>query len=722
MDKKKKEVFKVVLIYAMFGFAWVFLSDTVSNGVVRDRDVATTVSFFKGSFFIVVTSFLLYFLIARLNNRIKHSANALKESEELLRFFIKNSSDTLVIIDGDFRQRYVSSGAQKLFGYTVSELQDKTIDAVIHPDDMPGIKDAWQVAIEHPEKAVTVRYRHIHKDGGWVFAEAVAQNFLHEPAVKGIMASVRDITKRKLAEKKLMEKHDLLQKLARLVPGVIYQYRLFPDGRSAFPYASPGVKDIYELSPEDILEDATPAFNRMYPEDHDRFCELIQESACTLKALHCEFRVVLPRQGLRWCWSQAEPQQLEDGGVLWHGIILDITERKKEEEQTGKLRDQLVQSQKMESVGRLAGGVAHDFNNMLAVILGYSQLALLKVGDDHHLHSALQEIQTAAKRSADLTRQLLAFARKQTVSPKILDLNVTLEGMLKMLKRLIGEHIDLVWLPGDTLSLIKMDPSQIDQILVNLCVNARDAIRDTGKVTIETSNILIDDTNLAGSSYISPGKYVLLTVSDNGRGMDQETYLHLFEPFFTTKPKGEGTGLGLATIYGIVKQNKGFVAAQSVPEQGTTFKIYLPCNQAKDSLTVKSGTKEIFDAGHGTILLVEDEPMVLEMTRRMLVELGYSVLSAPTPGEAISLAQDHNGEIDLVVTDVVMPEMNGRDLVKNLLSRYPNLKHLFMSGYTSDVIAHHGVLDEGVNFIQKPFTLDDLVPKIREALDSSPSC
>ena len=714
---KNKEVLKVVLIYAIFGFGWVFFSDTVSSGVVRDRDIATAVSFFKGSFFIIVTSFLLYFLINRLNNRIKQSANAQRESEELLRFFIKNSSDTLVIIDSELQQRYVSSGAQKVFGYSVSELQGKTLDEIIHPDDMQDIKDAWRVAIEHHEKVVTVRYRHIHKDGGWVFAEAVAQNFLHEPAVNGIMASVRDITKRKVAEKELMEKHELLENLARLVPGVIYQYRLFPDGRSAFPYASPGVADIYELSPDDILDDAMPVFNRMYPEDHDRFRELLQESARTMSTLHCELRVVLPRQGLRWCWSQAEPQQLEDGGVLWHGITLDITDRKKEEAQTEKLRDQLVQAQKMESVGRLAGGVAHDFNNMLAVILGYSQMALLKVGDDHHLRSALQEIQTAGKRSADLTRQLLAFARKQTVSPKVLDLNVTVEGMLKMLKRLIGEDIDLVYAPAEDLCKIKMDPSQIDQVLVNLCVNARDAIKDTGKITIATSNIFIDGVNRGESPCVDPGKYVLLTVSDNGCGMDQETYLHLFEPFFTTKPKGEGTGLGLATIYGIVKQNRGFIAAQSTAGQGTTFKIYLPCNQAKGSPAVKSDTKKILDNGHGTVLLVEDEPMVLEMTRRMLVELGYNVLSASTPGEAISLAQDHNGEIDLVVTDVVMPEMNGRDLVKNLLSRYPNLKRLFMSGYTADVIAHHGVLDEGVHFIQKPFTMDDLALKIREALD-----
>ena len=398
------------------------------------------------------------------------------------------------------------------------------------------------------------------------------------------------------------------------------------------------------------------------------------------------------------------------------GIGIDITERKQAEAEAEKLQIQLTQVQKMESVGRLAGGIAHDFNNMLGVILGYSELALEQVKAGQPMYSALQGIQQAAQRSADLTRQLLAFARKQTVAPKVLDLNETVAGMLNMLRRLIGENIDLGWLPSERLWPIKMDPTQIDQILANLCVNARDAIGDTGNVTIETANVFIDEAYCADNAGSVPGEHVLLTFNDNGRGMDRETLSHLFEPFFTTKEMGKGTGLGLATVYGIIKQNYGFIDVYSEPGQGTTFKMYLPRYVAKYERLSESEEAKPAAPGHETILLVEDEPMVLELTEVMLKKLGYTVLPAVSPGEAIRLAREHAGEIHLLMTDVVMPEMNGRDLARNLLSIYPDLNRLFMSGYTADVIAHHGVLEEGVQFIQKPFTMQDLAAKIRYVL------
>lgn len=405
------------------------------------------------------------------------------------------------------------------------------------------------------------------------------------------------------------------------------------------------------------------------------------------------------------------------------GIGIDITVRKHAEAEAEKLQVQLTQGQKMESVGRLAGGIAHDFNNMLGVILGYSELALEQVEAGQKIYSALQGIQQAAQRSADLTRQLLAFARKQTVTPKVLDLNKTVASMLNMLRRLIGENIDLAWLPSEGLGLIKMDPSQIDQLLANLCVNARDAIRDTGKVTIETHNVVFDQAYCATHAGFVPGEYVLLALSDNGCGMDGETLSHLFEPFFTTKAMGKGSGLGLATVYGIVKQNNGFINVYSEPGLGTTFKLYLPLysiNKGKQRSPQPEAAKpEAF--GQESILLVEDEPIILEMTTAMLEQLGYTVLPAVTPGEAIRLAREHAGEIHLLMTDVVMPEMNGRDLAKNLLSLYPDLKRLFMSGYTANVIAHHGVLNEGVNFIQKPFSKQDLAAKIRHALGNKES-
>jgi CheY-like chemotaxis protein len=350
------------------------------------------------------------------------------------------------------------------------------------------------------------------------------------------------------------------------------------------------------------------------------------------------------------------------------------------------------------------------------VILGYSELALNQVEADQPMYSALQGIQQAARRSADLTRQLLAFARKQTVAPKVLDLNETVASMLNMLRRLIGENIDLAWLPGESLGSIKMDPSQIDQILANLCVNARDAIGEAGKVTIETNNVFLDEAYCAGHAGFVPGRYVLLALSDNGCGMDRETLSHLFEPFFTTKEMGKGTGLGMATVYGIIKQNNGFINVYSEPGLGTTLKMYLPRYVAKGDWLPEPEAAKPAATGHETILLVEDEPMILEMTKVMLQHQGYNVLPAFSPGEAIRLALDHAGEIHLLMTDVVMPEMNGRDLARNLLSLYPDLKRLFMSGYTANVIAHHGVLDEGIHFIQKPFTMQDLATKIRNVL------
>lgn len=421
------------------------------------------------------------------------------------------------------------------------------------------------------------------------------------------------------------------------------------------------------------------------------------------KEKHCEVRLVnLPSADRR----------------LLRASYVDITPRIRAEEEKEKLQAQLIMAQKMESVGRLAGGVAHDFNNMLGVILGYADLALDVIDPKQPLYANLQEIKKAAERSADLTRQLLAFARKQTAVPRALDLNETVEGMLKMLRRLIGEDIDLVWLPGKDLWPINIDPSQIDQILANLCINARDAIGGGGKITIETRCVVIDEAYCSDHRGFVPGQYVLLAVSDNGCGMDPETLLHLFEPFFTTKTMGKGTGLGLATIYGIVKQNKGFVNVYSEPGMGATFKIYLPRHTGRVDQVLQIDSAKAAAFGHETILLVEDETAILSMTTRMLKQLGYTVLGAAQPSEAIRMAEQYSAEINLLISDVILQEMNGRDLAKHLLSVYPNLRCMFISGYTADVIAHHGVLNKGVHFLEKPFSLKALADKVREVLDA----
>jgi PAS domain S-box-containing protein len=407
------------------------------------------------------------------------------------------------------------------------------------------------------------------------------------------------------------------------------------------------------------------------------------------------------------------PQDLAAGVTF---TALDITARKRAEAERARIGEQLLQAQKMESVGRLAGGVAHDFNNMLGVILGHAELGLMAVPAGDPIHRKFKDIQKAAERSAELTRQLLAFARRQTVLPRVLDLNETLEGMIKMLQRLIGEEIDLLWKPGADLWRVHFDPSQIDQVLANLCVNARDAIAGVGKLTIETHNTRFDAAYCAAHPGFLPGHYVLLAVSDDGRGMDPQTLEHIFEPFYTTKEVGKGTGLGLATVYGIVKQNEGFINVYSEPGKGSTFKIYLPRFTGDEEPTAVE-TPPVNPMGQGeTILVVEDEGVVLQVSAEMLAGLGYTVLAAGTAGEALRRAEAHAGVLRLLITDVVMPEMNGRMLAAAVQRIVPGIRCLFTSGYTANVIAHRGVLDEGVHFLQKPFSLADLAVKVRQAL------
>jgi CheY-like chemotaxis protein len=355
---------------------------------------------------------------------------------------------------------------------------------------------------------------------------------------------------------------------------------------------------------------------------------------------------------------------------------------------------------------------------MLTVILGYTELALQRTDPENPLFADLEEIKAAADRSAEITRQLLAFSRKQIIAPRSLELNESVEGMLKMLRRLLGEDIDLSWHPGSCLWPVYMDPSQLDQILVNLCVNARDAIADVGKITIETDTRAIDEAYCAEHAGFKPGDFVVIAVSDDGCGMDEQTRAQIFEPFFTTKERGKGTGLGLATVYGIVKQNNGFINVYSEPGQGTTFRIYLPRHLSsgekednhKETAAPKAG-------GNETILLVEDEPAILEMTRMMLERLGYRVLTANEPAAAIEIVRDHCRTVQLMMTDVVMPGVNGRELAARVHECCPGLKVLFMSGYTANVIAHRGVLGDGVDFIQKPFSMHNLGAKVREVLE-----
>ena len=523
-----------------------------------------------------------------------------------------------------------------------------------------------------------------------------------------------DITERKRAEEALHESETRFRILVDGAPEGI-----FVQAEGRFQYVNPAmVRLLGAGKPEDLV--GTEYLARMAPEYHEAIHERIRRQRQRGEPAPPMEQKYLRLDGTRVpVETTAVPVRFgnRDAHVVF---VRDISERQHTETEKQNLQAQLAQAQKMDSIGRLAGGVAHDFNNMLGVILGHAEMALEDIPPQHLLFTNLQEIRKAAIRSGDLTRQLLAFARKQTVAPRVLDLNATVAGMLNMLRRLLGENIELAWQPGRAPLVIQMDPSQIDQVLANLCVNARDAIAGTGRITIATKAVSFDANYCASHPDHLPGDFVRLTVADTGCGMDAETLQHLFEPFFTTKELGKGTGLGLATVYGIVKQNNGFILIDSAPGQGATFKIHLPRHVATDPEPAPTPPPPPA-RGHETILLVEDEPFLLAMTGRMLEQLGYRVLPAATPAEAIRLANQNPGRIQLLMTDVVMPEMNGRELAKRLLADHPGLKRLFMSGYTADIIALHGTLDPGMHFIAKPYTPADLARKIREALAGSGS-
>ena len=525
----------------------------------------------------------------------------------------------------------------------------------------------------------------------------------------GVLGIGRDITELKLAVEAVSESENRLRNALEGTNDGLWDVQ-FNSGKT---YLSPRSCEILGYAENEINEVIEAWSDLVHPDD-------LQVTQERLRA-HIGGRATIfeVEQRLRtksgdWKWIHTRGKVVErdkDGAPLRiTGTHSDITDKK-------ILEFQLHQAQKMESVGQLAGGVAHDFNNMLGVIIGYSELALMSLAPSQPVYASLIEIRSAAERSADLTRQLLAFARKQTIAPKVIDLNDTVTGMLKMLQRLIGERINLNWHPAPGIWMIKVDPSQVDQILANLCVNARDAITDVGRITIRTENCSYETDHCTTHLAVDPGEYVRLVVSDDGSGMDEETKAHIFEPFYTTKGVGEGTGLGLATVYGIVKQNNGFISVDSELGLGTTFTVYLPRHAGESEQARTEAVAEHLPSGRETILLVEDEPTILMMTAMILERQGYQVFSAGTAGEAIRLFKEQTGRIHLLMSDVVMPDMNGLDLFTELQSINPRLICLFMSGYTADVIAPHGVLEEGVNFIQKPFSLLDLARKVRAVLD-----
>jgi len=540
------------------------------------------------------------------------------------------------------------------------------------------------------------------RDGREVPVEFISNVYLVNDT-EVIQCNIRDISERKLAAAALQLRERAIEAVSL---GIVIADASQAD--QPIVYASPGFTQLTGYDRHEIL-------------GHNcRFLQGVGTQAGSVAMLRsairqgesCTTELLNFRKNGAAFWNNLSlsPVKDADGRVThWVGVQTDVTERR-------QLEAQLLQSQKMEAVGRLAGGVAHDFNNVLSVILSYAEIVSGELNPDEPLRADIEEIRKAAMRAADLTKQLLTFSRQQVLDIKVINLNQSIAEMEKLLQRLLGADVELTTLPAIALGNVKTDPSQVGQIIMNLAVNARDAMPQGGKLTIETENVELDEEYGRIHLDVKPGAYVMLAVTDSGVGMDAETLRRIFEPFFTTKEKGKGTGLGLATVFGIVKQSGGHIFVYSEPGTGTTFKIYFP--RVGGVIEDRPSTLPDLEPEHqtGTVLLVEDEDQVRILARTILRRQGYVVLDAPNGGEALLICEQHPGNIDLLLTDVVLPRMSGRQLAERLAPARPTMKVLYMSGYTDDAILHHGIIDSGVAFLQKPFTPSSMTKKVREVL------
>jgi PAS domain S-box-containing protein len=525
----------------------------------------------------------------------------------------------------------------------------------------------------------------------------------------GVTACIgHDISARKEAEKARADAENKYRTLVEQVAAISYIAELGINGQ--WHYISPQVEAITGYSQDEWLTNSRDWTRHIPQEDHG-VIQAAEDASLRGERFQAEYRIVRKDGAVIWVSDTAVVVSGSNSHPVMEGIIVDITERK-------LLENQLQQSRRMEAVGRLAGGIAHDFNNLLTIIKGYAELAEQRTAMQPELRADIQQIENAAERASTLIRQLLAFSRRQVLQPKIIDLNAIVLGLDKLLGRLMGEHIEMVTRCGANVGHVKADPAQVEQVIMNLVVNARDAMPKGGRLTVETVNVELDSTYARDHVSVKPGSYVMLAVSDSGIGMSPETVAHIFEPFYTTKESGQGTGLGLSTVYGIVKQSGGYIWVYSEPGKGTTFKVYLP--RVAAPVEAKPEVMEVQTAGKGseTILLVEDEEAVRELASRILSAKGYSVVAAKSTKEAEQFAEKHGGKIHLLLTDIIMPGTSGRELATRITARHPRTRVLYMSGYTDNVLAQGGVLEPGLSFLQKPFTPGTLVQKVRDVLDS----
>ncbi len=648
---------------------------------------------------------------------VRRLKDALHTSEEKYRQLWETSTDAVVFMDTERRIQFANPAIQDVFGYAPEEVIGRDI-AILQPE---RLREGHRVGLERYLRTgvKTLNWRAtevvgLRKDGTEVPVE-IAFNDMQVEGKRWFVGFMRDITERKRAEKALRRAEEKYRGIfENAVEGI---FQTSPDGR--FLAANPALARIYGYkSPEELMAAVSDIARQVYvqPGQRAEFVRLLAEQKTVTG-----FEAQVYRKNGSIIWISESVRAIYDahGGLLgYEGSVEDITERKRAEEALRQTEEQLRQSQKMEAIGKLAGGIAHDFNNLLTAITGYSELLLGQVQPDSQARKNAEEIRKAAFRAASLTHQLLAFSRRQMLTTKVLNLNAVIMDLEPMFRRLIGEDIELKIVPGPALGQVRADPSQLEQIVLNLVVNARDAMPKGGTLTIETANGELSEAYADRHVSFKPGSYVLVAVSDTGCGMDAHTQARVFEPFFTTKEPGKGTGLGLATVYGIVKQSNGYIWVYSEPGHGSTFKVYLPRSGEADRVQPDAGRVQP-PRGTETVLLVEDDDVVRGLVGNVLEGNGYQVLTASHSEEAFRLSGRYDGAIQLMVTDVVMPGMSGRELAERLASSRPKMKVLYISGYTDDAVVRHGVLTEGMAFLQKPFTPDVLLHKVREVLGGS---